>query len=234
MVYITPGLFGHDPAYAHPTSSTSTRVSIHNHMVDSPAATGLGKRKRRPEDDMDKPSPKHISISSTEIGRSSPNNHTWSQRTFPTSEGQIRLYGHNPACHDASTPRTFSKAPMFAGSERRPVKQMKRLNPKPSLAKTPSHLMEVEQDVAPSSPPVQKADTHIKSDLSACHVCSTAPKRRRDLEGYMDCQRCSERTCYICARECSGCQKAICKECIVELGQDGEPWCLECYQHINN
>ncbi|KAF2437315.1 hypothetical protein P171DRAFT_373537 [Karstenula rhodostoma CBS 690.94] len=211
MVYITPGLFGHD--YTHPIFSSSTHAHIQNHMVDSQVAAGLGKRKRRPEDDKDMPSPKHISITS---------------RTSPTSEGHIRLYGHNPASHEASLQRMSARSPRFPSSERRPVKHMKRL-----LVKTPSHLMDTEPDFVPRSPPVQKVDSHTKSDLSPCHVCSTAPKRKRDLEGYMDCERCTERTCYICARECLGCRKAICKECIVELGQDGEPWCLHCYQHMN-
>jgi hypothetical protein len=224
MVYITPGLFSHSHTHAHPLFSTSTHAHIPNHMIDSQLAAGLGKRKRRADEDTDMPSSKHISMSSTDVTRSG----AGAQRTSSASEGHIRLHGHNPAPPEASVQRTLSRSPKFASSERRPVKQMKRV-----LVKTSSHLMDTDSDLAPSSPPVQKADTHAKSDLSPCHVCSTAPKRRRDLEGYMDCQRCTERTCYICARECLGCQKAICKECIVELGQDGEPWCLDCYQHIN-
>ncbi|KAK7180734.1 hypothetical protein PSPO01_13176 [Paraphaeosphaeria sporulosa] len=224
MVYITPGLFGHDHKHTPPVFSSSTYAHVQNHMVDSQIAASLGKRKRRLEDDKDMPSPKHISMSSADVDRYGSS----ISRTSPTSEGHIRLYGHDPASHEATVPRTFSRSPKLASSERRPVKQMKRLH-----VKTPSHLMDTEPDLVPSSPPVQRVDSHTKSDLSPCHVCSTAPKRKRDLEGYMDCQRCTERTCYICARECLGCQKAICKECIVEIGQDGEPWCLECYQHIN-
>jgi hypothetical protein len=115
MVYITPGLFGHDHTHAHPFFSTSTHTHIPGHMVDSQLAAGLGKRKRRADDDADMPSSKHISISSTDITRSGSS----TSRTSPTSEGHIRLYGHNPAPHEASVQRMFSRSPKFASLERR-------------------------------------------------------------------------------------------------------------------
>ncbi|KAF1969185.1 hypothetical protein BU23DRAFT_539982 [Bimuria novae-zelandiae CBS 107.79] len=211
MVYITPSLFGHDPAYNSFNFPTPTHPHIHNVMADSHVTAGLGKRKRRADDVTEGPNPKHISISSTETDRSGSDSRMSLSRSSPTSEGFIR----------SSTSSNL---------ERRPVKQMKRSNPR--LVKAPSHLMDIEVDM-PSSPPVQKAVTQPSSDLRSCHACGSAPKRKRDLENYLDCRRCEERTCYICARKCSGCQREICKECIVEIGKEGDPWCLECYQHIN-
>lgn len=225
MVYITPGLFGHEQPHIHPVFASSTCAHIHdNHMADPQVAAGLGKRKRRPEDDKDLPSSKHISLSSADVDRFG----STISRTSAANEGHLRLYGQNPASHEPSMQRTYSRSPKIASLERRPVKQMKRV-----LVKTSSHLMDIEPDPVLRPSPVQRVDSHTKSDLSPCHICSTAPKRKRDLEGYMDCQRCTEKTCYICARQCLRCEKAICKECIVEIGQEGEPWCLECYQHIN-
>ncbi|KAF1833051.1 hypothetical protein BDW02DRAFT_570461 [Decorospora gaudefroyi] len=119
-------------------------------------------------------------------------------------------------------------------SERRPVKQLKRLAPKAALVKSTSHLMDVDFDVAPSC---QRNDTqsHTVSDLRPCHACNKAPKRRKDLENYLDCRRCKGRTCFICARQCTGCQKAICNKCIVEVGLEGDSWCLHCYsRNINS
>ncbi|KAF2281183.1 uncharacterized protein EI97DRAFT_366833 [Westerdykella ornata] len=97
---------------------------------------------------------------------------------------------------------------------RRPIKQLKRTSPKTNGC------------TAPTSPAV-----HASSDLRACHVCHSAPKRKRDLENYLECQSCSQRACFICARECAaGCHKQICSRCSVEVGKEGNTWCLGCFQ----
>lgn len=123
--------------------------------------------------------------------------------------------------HDRPSASTFQ--------ERRPMKQLKRSTPKITLNKSTSHLM----DLALDSPDIP---ARILCDLRSCHACNLAPKRRAELENYLDCQRCDGRTCFICARECvGGCGKAVCKRCIVEVGQEGDSWCLECYsRNINS
>lgn len=226
MVYITSGLFGHDPAYS--VHSFPEPNHTYNDMVDSPAGAGLGKRKRRTDDDTEGPSPKHISLSSTDTDRTNPGHHVSQSRPSLTAEGYIRHHAHHPAAHEPSSQRPLPRHPGSTNHERRSVKQLKRSIPR--LMKAPSHLMDVE----PEPTPVQRPDTHHpQSDLRSCHACGTAPKRKRDLENYLDCRKCERRTCYICARRCSGCQRDVCRECVVEVGDEGEPWCLSCYQHIN-
>lgn len=115
--------------------------------------------------------------------------------------------------------------------DHRPVKQMKRLSPKIALVKSTSHLMDTDITSPASAYTSVEVQPHAVSDLRACHACKSAPKRKKELENYMDCNRCIGRTCYICARQClGGCGKKICKECTAEVGQEGDSWCLDCLQ----
>ncbi|KAF2099390.1 hypothetical protein NA57DRAFT_55360 [Rhizodiscina lignyota] len=77
---------------------------------------------------------------------------------------------------------------------------------------------------APPRPP------SISPVLQPCHICHKAPKLKTDLDAYIDCSRCNERTCYICIRQCvGGCQgNTICSGCCVEEGEDGTVFCLGC------
>lgn len=43
-----------------------------------------------------------------------------------------------------------------------------------------------------------------KAVLSPCHICHRKPSVRSDLDGYVDCEGCGGRTCWICVRECLG------------------------------
>lgn len=43
-----------------------------------------------------------------------------------------------------------------------------------------------------------------KVDLSPCHICHRKPSERKELEGYVDCEGCGGRTCYVCMRRCGG------------------------------
>lgn len=56
-----------------------------------------------------------------------------------------------------------------------------------------------------SSPPVSpktipEYDQHV---LRPCHICHRRPTTREVLDAYADCDRCGERACYICLRECT-------------------------------
>jgi hypothetical protein len=236
MVFITPDLFNSHLGYNRSISPASIYSQPRNTMVDTQQLTGLGKRKRRTDNDEDVPKSKyelaHDSFSKTFANTANYSNSTLQERSSPKSKGLLRLHASGSAS-DTNGNRTYpisAATSAYTASERRPTKQMKRLNPKIALVKSTSHLMDVEPDPAPCP-----TNTNSHTDLRSCHACNAAPKRKRDLENYMECKRCVERTCYICARECVECGKAICKKCIVEVGEEGDSWCLVCYsKRINS
>jgi hypothetical protein len=120
----------------------------------------------------------------------------------------------------------------YSTAEHRPMKQIKRSSPKLAVVKSTLHLMDT--DASPSLPVVfrnAQVQSHAATDLRACHACKSAPKRKKDLENYMDCKRCVGRICYICARQClGGCGREVCRECTAEVGQERDSWCLDCLQ----
>ncbi|KAH7086926.1 hypothetical protein FB567DRAFT_444110 [Paraphoma chrysanthemicola] len=215
-MYITSDLFGGASTHARNDTSVWNQCTV---MADSPHAAGLGKRKRL--DGEDTPSGPCI----------------YQQRPSPASRGYTRFHAHNASACESNRSLTypvFSALPLYTASDRRPVKQVKRHSPKATLVKSTSHLMDMEYDLPPSIPKAE-THTHTASDLRPCHACKSAPKRKKDLENYLDCRRCDGRTCYICARQCfGGCGKAVCKKCIVEVGEEGDPWCLDCYARSIN
>jgi hypothetical protein len=199
-------------------------------MTDSESAAGLGKRKRH--DNGEEGSNTYDSLwDSTIDSTTDDGNSSHHHRSPHASRVFDRLQGHNPPFDSHhNLPYAIHPAPQaYTSAERRPVKQLKRLSPpKATLVKSTSHLMEIESEL-PSHHP------HPVSDTRPCHACKSAPKRRRDLENYLDCKRCVERTCYICARVCyGGCTRTVCNTCIVEVGEEGDPWCLDCYQRKLN
>lgn len=140
--------------------------------------------------------------------------------------------------HSTSNPWTHLRTPSsssWAISDR-PTKQARRLlNPSaknqkpPTLAKLPSHLMDIVAELPSSSSSssissldISNADTGAgagssshhhhaatttttaTSDLRPCHICHKAPTRKRDLEAYIQCTSCGERACYVCTRVCVG------------------------------
>jgi hypothetical protein len=144
----------------------------------------------------------------------------------------LPVLDHEPANIDSRASWLQHGSHAFSRPERRPVKQIRRLNPKSTFVKSPSHLMDLDPDfplnVQAAIPTPSPAASD--SDLRPCHICHSAPKRRKDLENYLQCQKCEHRACYICARECSrGCRKQLCSKCCVEVGEEGDTWCLECY-----
>lgn len=216
-MYITSELFG-GPGDAARLHCNNTASTYWNAMADSPIVAGLGKRKRL-EGEQD-PSAyggntRHPNDSETDCG----------SRTRP--HHQQRLSSPNHRYHTKST--SITPPPFDTTIDRRPVKQMKRLSPKSTLTKSTSHLMDLEPELSRYDHDA-RAHSHSVTNLRPCHACNSAPRRKKDLENYLDCLRCDGRTCYICARQCfGGCGKAVCKKCIVEVGEDGDPWCLDCY-----
>jgi hypothetical protein len=78
--------------------------------------------------------------------------------------------------------------------------------------------------------------TNASISLTPCHVCHKAPRLKKDLEGYADCVRCEERTCYICIRLCEvgSCEKKVCRQCCVEQGENGDVYCLDCLEKTHD
>lgn len=133
--------------------------------------------------------------------------------------------------HTSSLDRNSDHTYSLRATDQRPLKQTKRLSPKLALVKSTPHLTHTETSTSPAISTSAEVQPHAVDDLRACHACRSAPKRRKDLENYMDCKRCVGRTCYICARQClGGCGRKVCKECTAEIGQEGDSWCLDCLQ----
>jgi hypothetical protein len=220
-MYITPDLFGGTSSHIRGDAANSNHWTA---MADSAHAAGLGKRKRHETEEGPNAygnCPNRPRSTDADSVYSSCTHH---QRASPANRTSSRSHAQNLPPFEP--PRGLPYA-LYTPTDRRPQKQMKRISPKVALIKSTSHLMDFETD-----PGLAKAVSHAHSpvDLRSCHACNSAPKRRKDLENYLDCRRCVGRTCYICARQCfGGCGKAVCKKCIVEVGEEGDPWCLDCY-----
>lgn len=225
-MYITSDLFGSTHSTTH---GQATPWSQRPTMTDSSQGGGLGKRKRSTADDTPSRYGDLHDLLAKPTLTSYRNSHY--HTLIPASRGSPSSRMHNNSTFDSRIQPCSHHltSPTHTSSERRPVKQLKRLPPKSSLVKSTSHLMDIDLELA-SSVPVAAPQTYPISDLRPCHACQSAPRRKKDLENYLDCRRCDGRTCYICARQCfGGCGKAVCKKCIVEVGEEGDPWCLDCY-----
>lgn len=207
MVYITSDLFGPDASHGHEQPSSSTCWST---MASSQHSPGLGKRKRPGGEDAATPTC------------------VQQHRMHPSGRQAARPQLHSSLPFETNGALSHAVHPItqqHIATDRRPVKQLKRTNPKAALIKSTSHLMDIDMDPLHSA-----AQPHLVSDLRPCHACRSAPKRKRELENYLDCKRCDERTCYICARQCGGgCGQAICNKCTLEVGDEGDSCCLDCY-----
>lgn len=136
---------------------------------------------------------------------------------------------HIPHSDAVTAAQQHARLPPYKSQLRsRPIKQT-RLSPK--LQKLPSHLMEHEIGLPESklAAPGLHLQRTAEIDLRPCHICHSAPKRRRELENYLQCQACDKRACYICARQCSGkCGKQLCSKCCAEVGEEGATFCFGC------
>ena len=230
MVYITSDIFG--PSTTNDWQRNTTSNSWHA-MAHEQHAASLGKRKRQTADDGPPTyEPPDMRFEKDRLANSASRNILRQHRSSPSRE-TTRLHRHNTPPFEPNSSLSYSSFPSKPceyTSDRRPVKQLKRISPKATLAKSTSHLMDVDLD----TPPPCQSQPHPVSDLRSCHACNKAPTRKKDLENYLDCRRCEERTCYICARQCVGCRKSICKKCIVEVGEEGDAWCLDCYARTLN
>ena len=154
------------------------------------------------------------------------------KRTQDGDAAQHTSRGSRPqhtSAFDSNNDRSYAP---YTTVEHRPMKQIKRISPKLALVKSTSHVMDTDASLSPAVGCTNgQVQIHAITDLRACHACKSAPKRKKDLENYMDCKRCVGRTCYICARQClGGCGRKVCRECTAEVGQERDSWCLDCLQ----
>ncbi|KAI0998819.1 hypothetical protein K3495_g9378 [Podosphaera aphanis] len=50
----------------------------------------------------------------------------------------------------------------------------------------------------------KEAKSRLPPDIGACHICYRKPTQKKELGTYADCERCVQRTCWVCIRECLG------------------------------
>ncbi|KAF2187818.1 hypothetical protein K469DRAFT_737936 [Zopfia rhizophila CBS 207.26] len=200
-MYITSDLFASsDPLQGRGDSPTTQNWNI---MAETRQPMHLGKRKRR--------------MDVEETLTTSP----CFRQTSPASNKMFKYsanYNHSPA----DLPYKAATGPMF---EARPLKQPRHGYPKKAtLVRSSSHLMDIVTESSSST------NTPSTNDLRPCHICHKAPMRKRELENYIECQGCGERACYVCARACAGgCYKKLCSTCCIEVGEDGDTWCGDCF-----
>ncbi|KAF2663055.1 hypothetical protein K491DRAFT_686211 [Lophiostoma macrostomum CBS 122681] len=236
-MYITTDLFG----FTNPDTRTNSMTShASHHMAETQASAGLGKRKRWL--DAEEGTGTAYEEMPTSLLRAWADNadcgsHNTFQRTSPDGNRTYRIFQTQTHAASDHPPWAYRLSPnpmTYTMTEGRPIKQAKRtvhVSRKTTLTKQASHLMDIESDTpleAKIPPPID----HSASDLRPCHICHKAPKRRKDLENYLQCQACEHRACYVCSRSCSsnGCGKQLCSKCCVEVGEEGNTWCLGCYQ----
>ena len=70
---------------------------------------------------------------------------------------------------------------------------------------------------SPSSEFIPPQQTLSSLLLRPCHICHRRPTSRAMLDAYADCDRCHERACYICLRECEGSRCTLSSEDLREL-----------------
>ncbi|KAJ9162025.1 hypothetical protein NKR19_g1690 [Coniochaeta hoffmannii] len=66
----------------------------------------------------------------------------------------------------------------------------------------PRELQETSPNPTPPTPPARQSSTNSAALLSRCHICNRKPARVSDLDSFADCERCGERACFVCLREC--------------------------------
>ncbi|KAF2109556.1 hypothetical protein BDV96DRAFT_585782 [Lophiotrema nucula] len=233
-MYITSDLFGSTADSASSHQSNPCHTQPWNKMT---VDTGLGKRKRSKEE-----------ATQTEYGGSSgfldgarADLPSWlrSADQQPSPGKMLRVHSFPQGSVNNARPWRLpggTTTATITTAPHRPFKQLKRVSPKkppPPLTKSTSHLMDTDEPAASHPCPASSEPPPSSSDLRSCHICHTAPKRKSDLENFLECQSCEGRACYICARECAGgCQRQLCRKCCVEVGEEGNTWCLHCYQRI--
>src|SRR6266536_1142762 len=109
----------------------------------------------------------------------------------------------------ATTPPIYLHAPVHAAPKRR--RQTHKTSPRSSPHRSitaPPQLQTADLPPPPlsrriSSPAISPKTVPISMlMLKACHICHRRPHARVHLDGYINCDLCVERTCFICVREC--------------------------------
>ncbi|KAF2270364.1 hypothetical protein CC78DRAFT_563772 [Lojkania enalia] len=192
-MYITSDLFDSGP---DSRSSDPHQAQLHSSTAELQPGSGTGKRKRRTDDD--EPTITKYGIILDHMPLTDANVPLWFSNAYHQAHSSpnrtiLLRQRHNYALSSHNQARHLQTQ-----HESRPVKQPRRLGPKKfALTKSPSHLMDIEPVELSSS----SAEQSPNSDLRPCHACHKAPTRRKDLENYLECNRCAKRACYRWARK---------------------------------
>ncbi|KAI1530994.1 hypothetical protein PtrCC142_008591, partial [Pyrenophora tritici-repentis] len=127
MVYITSDLFG--PSTTNDWQH-NTAPSYWHTMAHEQHTTGLGKRRRQVTDD------------GQPANMSRPHH-----RSSPSCDATFRMHHPNTPPFDSNSSLSYSSFPSKSceyTTDRRPVKQLKRVSPKATVVKSTSHLMDVD------------------------------------------------------------------------------------------
>jgi hypothetical protein len=124
----------------------------------------------------------------------------------------------------------------FAGAVGQPLLKIRRLISKRDRRplRESSSTNGTSSTTAPPPPPRDDGSSGL---LQRCHICAKAPRMKKDLDGYKDCWRCRRRTCYVCVRMCETTHcggRKICRACCVEVGEDGDVFCLDCFGSLDD
>ncbi len=132
-----------------------------------------------------------------------------------------------PSPPDWSTKSTLSTSHPTASypSTPRPLKIRRRLL-SPKLHRTSLPRATPDPAMLGTTSPNTKAAL-----LRPCHICQHRPRQKKELDSYADCASCGKRACYVCMRHCEAwCGgRTVCSGCCVEVGEEGEAWCTDCF-----
>lgn len=95
-------------------------------------------------------------------------------------------------------PIPVTKKPRIASDEGR-------FSPQRQQQITTAKLLQEKSTNSRSTTPSRSTTSMSAANLmTRCHICFRKPAKKSDLTSFADCQRCGQRTCYVCIRECLG------------------------------
>lgn len=69
---------------------------------------------------------------------------------------------------------------------------------------TPSHRRRLSQQRTPDAKSKSPHTRPSTINLSPCHICHRRPTKKSELDSFVECQGCGERSCFVCIRQCHG------------------------------
>ncbi|KAF1989724.1 hypothetical protein K402DRAFT_451912 [Aulographum hederae CBS 113979] len=231
-MFISPHLFApveeaHEPN--HSLSAAAAAWAKHKGMAQGNFPGTLGKRKRA-QDDRQKPQDAPFTTSPPqEKANLPPANTNFSVQKHAATDMQSPPY--YPTDH--ITFKAKHEPDLAVAPDGPPPEKCRRKTLSPKLHRFAHTYSRPHQDALHPDTTLKHSPKLVvsASTLKSCHICHTRPRQKADLDSYIDCRRCGERTCFICIRMCEAqaCGKRkICSSCCVERGAEGDVWCIDC------